>query len=315
MKRKALFGVVLVLGLSMTAAAWDVLAHAFIMEQIKGGPDKANGNEVYGMTSPDFVNYLMGTPYFDWLYNETHKDFMRVWNKAETPAEQSLAMGFVAHNGLWGADYAAHVSALTLADKTKGYVIQKAESIEAMFGGMGLWAQLGIDGEEYAPLRLELCHNIIEFVIDLQVWYSNPTIANRVIAAAAGRDASMQHLVKTAYAGLFVAYSRKTGEPLNQPAALSILQGYEHAFQERVALYGSLFASADTMEKAIENLSGYLSVLASQMFGLNITPTQVGQILGFVLLSGVTNDVAPELGATINYVHDQLIAHQIVYGM
>jgi len=315
MKRKAFFAVVLVLGLSMTAAAWDVLAHSFIMEQIKGGADKANGNEVYGITSPDFVNYLMGTPYFDWLYNETHKDFMRVWNKAETPAEQSLAMGFVAHNGLWGADYVAHVSSLTLADKTKGYVIQKAEAIEALFGQLGLWAQLGIDGDAYAPLRLELCHNIIEFVIDLQVWASDPTIANRVVAAAAGRDASMQQLVKTAYAGLFVAYSRKTDAPLSQPAALSILRGYELAFQERVALYGSLFASANTMDEAIVNLSGYLSALASQMFGLDIPPAQVGEILGYVLLSGVTNDVAPELGATINYVHDQLIAHQIVYGM
>jgi len=315
MKKKALFGVVLVLGLSMTAAAWDVLAHAFIMEQIKGGPDKANGNEVYGITSPDFVNYLIGSPYFDWLYNETHKDFMRVWNKAETPAEQSLALGFVAHNGLWGADYVAHVSALTLADKTKGYVIQKAEYIEALFGGLGLWANLGIDGEAYAPLRLELCHNIIEYVIDLQVWYNNPTIANRVVAAAAGRDASMQHLVKTAYAGLFVAYSRKIGEPLTHRAALGILQGHELAFQERVALYGSLFASANTMDEAIVNLSGYLSTLASAMFGLDISPTQVGEILGAVLLFGVTNDVGPELGATVNYVHDQLIAHQIVYGM
>jgi len=315
MKKKALFGVVLVLGLSMTAAAWDVLAHSFIMEQIKGGPDKANGNEVYGITSPDFVNYLMGSPYFSWLYDETHKDFMRVWHKAETPAEQSLAMGFVAHNGLWGADYAAHVSALTLADKTKGYVIQKAEYIEALFGGMGLWAQLGIDGEAYAPLRLELCHNIIEYVIDLQVWLTDPTIANRVVAAAAGRDASMQKLVKTAYAGLFVAYSRKTSEPLNQPAALNILQGYERAFQERVVLYGSLFAAAGTLDEAIANLSGYLSDLAGEMFGLEISADQVGQILGAVLLFGVTNDFGPELGATINYVHDQLIAHQIVYGM
>jgi hypothetical protein len=311
MKTKALFGVVLVLGLSMTAAAWDVLAHSFIMEQIKGGPAKTNGNEVYGVTSPDFVNYLMGSPYFNWLYDETHKDFMRVWHKAETPAEQSLAMGFVAHNGLWGADYTAHVAALTLADKTKGYIIQKAEYIEALFGE--IWAQLGIDGEAYAPLRLELCHNIIEYVIDLQVWLSDPTIADRVVAAAAGRDASMQRLVKTAYAGLFVAYSRKIGEPLSHSAALSTLQGYENAFQQRVVLYASLFASADTLDEAIANLSYYLAALANEMFGLEIDPTQVGQILGAVLYYGVTSDVATELGATVNYVHDQLIAHQVVY--
>jgi len=69
------------------------------------------------------------------------------------------------------------------------------------------------------------------------------------------------------------------------------------------------------MEEAIGNLSGYLSVLASQMFGLDISPAQVGQILGAVLYYGVTNDVGPELGATINYVGEQLAAHQVIYGM
>ena len=313
MKKRALCGVVLVLGLSMTAAAWDVLAHSFIMEQIKGGPDKANGNEVYGITSPDFVNYLMGQPYYGWLYDETHKDFMRVWHKAETPAEQSLAMGFVAHNGLWGADYAAHIAALTLADKTKGYVIQKAEYIESLLGAMGVWAELEIDEEEYLPLRLELCHNIIEYVIDLQVWLSDPTIAGRVAIAAAGRDASIQRLLKTSYAGLFVAYSRKIGEPLSHENALSTLLGYESAFQARVVLYASLFPADGNLNVALGNLSVYLSALANQMFGLIIDPAKVAEILGGVLLLGVTNDVGPELGATINYVHDQLIAHQVVY--
>ena len=123
----------------------------------------------------------------------------------------------------------------------------------------------------------------------------------------------MQQFVKTACAGLFVSYSRKIGEPLRHSAALSILQGYESAFQQRVVLYGSLFASASDMDEAIANLSVYLSALANEMFGLNISPTTVGEILGGVLYLGVTSDVGPELGATINYVHDQLIAHQIVY--
>ncbi len=105
MKKKVLFGVVLVLTLSLTAPAWDVLGHAFIMEQIKGGPQNATGNELYGITSPDFVNYLLNTPYYDYLYKTTHTEFMRVWNMATTPAAQELAMGFVCHNGVWGADY------------------------------------------------------------------------------------------------------------------------------------------------------------------------------------------------------------------
>lgn len=318
MRRKALFGVILVLAISMTASAWDVLAHSYIMEQIKGGPGDANGNEIYGITSPDFVNYLIGTPYYDWLYSQTHKNFMRVWHMAgngnKADAEQSLAMGFVAHNGLWGADYTAHVSSLTIGDPAHGYVIAKAIQLEQLFGGMNVWYGLGIDGEAYLPLRLELCHNIIEYVIDIQIWMQDPGIASRVVAAAAGRDASMQTLVKTAYAGLLVGYSQKTEAPLNQPAALALLQSYESAFQVRVVMYASLFASATDLNGVLGNLDGYLSALAANIFGLNLAPGQAARLLGAVLEMGITNDVGNELGATVNYVRDQLVAHKIVYG-
>jgi len=315
-KKKALFGLVLVLSFSMTAAAWDVLGHAYIMEQIKGGPQNANGNEIYGITSPDFVNYLIGSPYYDWLYDQTHRNFMRVWRMAgsgnKASAEQSLAMGFVAHNGVWGADHVAHSSSL-VGDPSKGYVIDRAIMLEAALGQMGQWTAMGIGEEAYYPLRLELCHNIIEYVIDIQVWLMDPAIADRVIAAAAGRDGSMPHLMKTAYAGLLVAYSQKTDGPLTHPAALAMLQSYEAAFQQRVVLYGSLF-KATTLDGVIENLSGYLSALANQVFGLLIPPDQVGQILGAVLAMGLTADVAYELDATVEYVRNNLATHNIVYG-
>lgn len=318
MKRKALFGVILVLAISMTASAWDVLAHSYIMEQIKGGPGDTNGNEIYGITSPDFVNYLIGTPYYDWLYSQTHKNFMRVWHMAgngnKADAEQSLAMGFVAHNGLWGADYTAHVSSLTIGDPAHGYVIAKAMLLEQIYAGYGIWTGLGLDGNDYQALRLELCHNIIEYAIDVAVWQTDPGIAARVVAAAAGRDASMQTLVKTAYAGLLVGYSQKTDAPLNHPAALALLQTYENAFQTRVVAYATLFASASTPEQVLSNLDGYLSTLAAQIFGLTLDQGEAAQLLGVVFQAHLLDDLGNELGATVNYVRDQLVAHKIVYG-
>ena len=237
MKKKVLFGVVLVLILSLTAPAWDVLGHAFIMEQIKGGPQNANGNELYGITSPDFVNYLLNTPYYDFLYGATHKDFMRVWNMATTPAAQSLAMGFVAHNGLWGADYIAHVSSLT-TDPTNGYVINKA-----IDGGRALCpiGHLGHDGTraatEYAGFRRELCHNIVEYVDRHPGLDGRPDDRRpRQGGGARTQRPIMQHLVKTAFGGPLVAFSQKTAARLNHPAALAILLPAETAFQERVAI-------------------------------------------------------------------------------
>jgi hypothetical protein len=312
-KNKALLGLVFVLALSVSAPAWDVLTHSFIMEQIKGGPLNANGNEVYGTTSPDFVNYLLNTPYYSWLYDTTHSDFMRLWRMATTPAEQSLAMGFVTHNGVWGADHMAHYASLT-GDPTQGYIIAKAAMVEAFFTAQGIWDMLGLSGDPYQPLRLELCHNIVEYVIDIQVWMADPGIATRVMAAAAGRSANMQQLVKTAFAGPLVAYSQKTEAPLNHPAALAILQPAEISFQQRVTLYAGLYATATDLNGVLTNLDGYLRALAAQMFGLSLAPGQAGQLLGLVLQLGFTADAPIELGATINYVRDQLAAHNIVYG-
>jgi hypothetical protein len=313
MKKKVLFGVVLVLALSLTAPAWDVLGHAFIMEQIKGGPQNTNGNELYGITSPDFVNYLLNTPYYDYLYKSTHTDFMRVWNMATTPAAQSLAMGFVAHNGVWGADYPAHYSSLS-GDPTKGYIIAKAEALEQAFGQMGVWGQMGLTGDMYLPLRLELCHNIIEYVVDIQIWMTDPGIASRVMAGAVGRAPIMQQLVKTAFGGPLVAFSQKTEARLNHPAALAILLPAEISFQQRVALYAGLYATSDSFDEVLANLDGYLRILASQMFGLTLQPGQAGQLLGAVLQMGLTADAPYELGATVTYVQGQLAAHNIVYG-
>lgn len=318
MKKKVLCGVILVLSLTMAAAAWDVLAHALIMEQIKGGAGQANGNEIYGITSPDFVNYLYGSAYYDWLYDQTHTNFMRVWRMAgngpKAEAERSLAMGFVAHNGLWGADYIAHSSSLTIGDPAHGYVIAKAALLEQIYAAYGVWAGIGLDAPAYLPLRLELCHNIIEYAIDIAVWQANPGLAQRVVAAAAGRDASMQQLVKTAYAGPLVAFSQRTEAPLTHAAALTMLQSYETAFQQRVILYATLYASATSLDGLLANLDGYLAGLASTIFGLTLQPGQAAQLLGLALQAGLVNDVGAELAATVGYVGGQLKAHKVVYG-
>lgn len=312
MKKKVLIGIVLILAFSMTAPAWDVLGHVYIMEQIRGG--SANGNEMYGITSPDFVNYMIGTPYYAFCYDQTHTDFMRVWhmsgNGIQSEPLQSVALGFVAHNGLWGADYIAHVSALS-GDTTKGYVINQAIYLEQVYAGAGVWTAMGIAEAPY-ELRLELCHNIVEYVIDMQVWLQDPAIAGRVVAAAAGRDSGFPALVTQAYSKLLAAFSQTTEAPLSVAAAAAFIQGYEAAFQQREVLYASLYASASDFPGVIANLSGYLSVLANTVYGLETVPAQVEQILG--LAFSVLPNAMNELNGTVNYVRGQLAEHHVVYG-
>ncbi|HMA54566.1 MAG TPA: hypothetical protein VKT17_08880 [Acidobacteriota bacterium] len=314
MRNKVLIGAVLILTFSMTASAWDVLGSAYVMEMIRGGAGNAPGNELYGSTAPDFVNYMIGTPYYSFCYDLTHKDFMRAWhmsgNGIKSTELQKVALGFVSHNGLWGSDYIAHVSALS-GDTTKGYVINQAIFLEQVYAQAGVWAALGIADGPY-ELKLELCHNIVEYIIDVQVWLHDPTIAGRVVAAASGRDSGFPALVTRAYSKLLADFSQTTEAPLSVPAAAAWIQGYEAAFQQREVLYASLYASAVDMSAVMTNLSGYLSVLANTVFGLSTTPAEVEQILGLAFT--VLPNAIGELNATAEFVKGGLAAHHVVYG-
>ena len=313
MKKKVLIGIVLVLSFSMTAPAWDVLGHAFIMEQLRGGAGQANGNELYGITAPDFVNYLLPTPWYGFLYGQTHEDFMALYDKALTPAEKALAVGFVAHNGVWGADHPAHYASLTIGDPTHGYVINKATLLEQIYAGYGVWAAMGIAGAEYADFRLELCHNVVEYAIDISIWSVDPGIASRLAAAAAGRAPSMGRLVVAAYAEPLVAYSQETVAPLNFDAAAAILRPAEAAFKQRDITYAGLFIGATSVEQVLGNLDPYVKGLAAEIFGLTLADGQAAQLIGLALQAGLFNDLAGELAATVQYVGEQLAAHNIGY--
>src|SRR5512138_1989727 len=311
MKKKILIGIVLVLTVAMTAPAWDVLGHAFIMEQLRAG--SPNGNELYGITAPDFVNYLLPTPWYGFLYGETHSDFMALYNKAVTPAEKALAVGFVAHNGEWGADHVAHYSSLTTGDTTQGYVIIKAKLLEQIYAAYGVWTAMGIDGAAYADFRLELCHNVVEYAIDIAIWSFEPGIASRLAAAAAVRAPSMGRLVVAAYAEPLVAYSQDTSAPLNLDAAAAVLVPAETSFKQRDITYAHLFIGATSVEEVLANLDPYVKGLAADIFGLTLADGQAATLIGIALQANLFNDLQGELTATIQYVGTQLALHNIGY--
>ncbi len=311
MKKKILIGIVLVLTIAMAAPAWDVLGHAFIMEQLRSG--SPNSNELYGITAPDFVNYLLPTPWYGFLYSETHSDFMALYNKALTPAEKALAVGFVAHNGEWGADHVAHYSSLTTGDPTQGYVIIKAKALEQIYALYGVWTAMGLDGAAYADFRLELCHNVVEYAIDIAIWSFDPGIASRLAAAAAVRAPSMGRLVVAAYAEPLVAYSQGTSAPLNLDAAAAVLVPAETSFKQRDITYAHLFIGATSVAEVLANLDPYVKGLAADIFGLTLADGQAGQLIGIALQANLFNDLQGELTATIGYVGAGLAAHNIGY--
>src|SRR4030042_2528454 len=80
---------------------------------------------MYGAVTPDMFNLLFGYPNQNYLWNETHNEFMKVVDKAQLRVMKAFAYGFESHNEEYGADYSAHKhSAMGLGD---GYVNVKRD--------------------------------------------------------------------------------------------------------------------------------------------------------------------------------------------
>ncbi len=312
MKKKAIGILCLLFSVAVLAFPWESGTHAYIMTRISSSTGAQLANEIYGITAPDLVNFLVTSPYRDYLYNQTHTDVMRLWRQARNgekfDLELALAYGFVAHNGVWGADSTAHVAALTTTSATgepEGYIITKAKMLDQYLADT--WAALGIGGAEYADLRLTICHEIIEIIVDIQIWNAEHGIGATLVNAAATRTNNIKFLLKRAYAGNLVAYSNQIGEPLNQPMAFSLLADNETAFQQLMLMYGTFFTLPD-QATIVGALGGYLSVMAVN-YGVTISPEQVAGLLQMVLASGLTGDAMNEIEATITFVKDQLALH------
>ena len=300
---------VFVLTASQGAFAWGSLTHAFMTGQIVTEEDESRLNAVYGSTAPDFANYMFGSPYQGYLMDRTHNDFLRVRKMASGGPghilERALAFGFVAHNE---EDAIAHSHSLTL-DPGSGYVIQKAEVLNALLGPA--WQILGIDSEEYAALRAELSHEVIEFAGDLFLaLYVDPESGKLLSDAARACSPDFSRLLAKAYAGNLVSYSNRIKIKLNQPSAAGILTSSELLFRGGMLAYGGLFTG--TPEEVFNNVVLYLQQLAS-LQGLQIEdPALVAQVIQAALFV-IQDDFAPEVFQTISFAAERLAKKQIAY--
>lgn len=316
MKRKWVLGLTFVSSLAIftaTAYPWGAATHAYVAKQIGKSTAAAEANEIYGIMVPDLVNFMLNSPYRNYLYDQTHHNALRVWRQARNgrkyELEQALGFGFAAHNDSWGGDFTAHHDGRTWGQGV-GYVIAKAALLESNLGSYGIWVALGVDGPEYAPLRLELCHEVIEIAVDVRVWMLDNGIGTSVLQANQTRDDNMRELLQRAFAGNLVAYSNQIDMPLNQPQAEALLFDAEANFRQTMAMYGFVF-TLPTMDLLITGLADYLVILAQQGYGLSIPPAQIESAIGAGLL--FTEDAFAEIIETVAYIQEQLAAYKVQY--
>jgi len=315
--RTSLLALVLILGLGASQAwAWGSATHTYIDDRLnRQGPGQKNLAEMYGGVAPDLFNYLFAS-YQPYLYDETHNDFLKVWKAAgpgECSVRRALAYGFVSHNDLWGADVTAHHNGLTFG-QGQGYVIAKAQALKPYLNAAV--ANMGIALPDAAAL--DLCHNFVEYGVDVLVKNLDARVGAKMAEAALKRDPALPALLVQAYSNNVAAH---LGIKI-QDAAKLILTA-EQSFRKTKIYEGQALMQDNATAIALlaEELADFAQAYLAS-FGVTLPPG-VGReqivllaenFIG-VAMDMCQGDFAQEITKTITFVNEQLDKHGIDCGV
>jgi hypothetical protein len=293
------------------AYGWGSATHAYIDDHLgKKGPVK-NLNEIYGAMVPDVFNFLFSNmDMMKYLYTVTHyqgvgyaDDYLNVWENSHNFLSKATAFGFVSHNGNFGADLTAHHHSLFF-NENHGYVIIKAAELN---GFLNL-AQYGFPQEVVD----ELCHDLIEFALDIMITQKNKGLAAKISKAAMLRTPEFPLILVKSYADGLV---EQNFPGIDHPAAIKLILKTENEFRKSMISYGqALMQDQDT---ATNLIAQHLVDLAKVFLGELPAPDSVFLELAKTGLSLSMQICSPdfyiELDRTINFVSGQLAENDISY--
>jgi len=305
-------GVIIVSAFMVNQAfAWGSATHAYIDDHVgRKGPVR-NLNEIYGGMAPDVFNFLFGNPAMRYLYTVTHyqgypDDYLNVWDNSHTLLAKAVSLGFVSHNGDFGADHTAHHYSLFFKNN-KGYVIEKAEELKVILKLEDL--ELGLSDD----VINELCHDLIEFALDIMITQKDKSLAAKISSAAMLRTPGFPILLVKAYAdGL--ALQNFAG--IDYPTAIKLILQSEKEFRKSMISYGQ--ALMQDQEIAIDLIAHQLVELAEAFLGglpagsepkfLELAKTGLS-----ISMQICSSDFYIELDRTINFVSGELANKGISY--
>jgi hypothetical protein len=305
-----LIGVILVSVFTVSQSfAWGSATHAYIGDNLgKKGPVK-NLNEIYGGMAPDVFNFLFSNlDMMKYLYTVTHykiypDDYLKVWDNSHNFLSKSIAFGFVSHNGNFGADVTAHHYSLVFKNG-EGYVVIKARELNNYLK----LQQYGFSNE----VADELCHDLIEFALDIMITQEHKSLAAKISSAAMLRTPEFPLILVKAYAkGL--AQQKFTG--INYPTAVRMILQSENEFRKSMISYGQ--ALMQDQQTAIDLIAQQLVNLAKAFLGELPGPEYMFLKLAKTGLSLSINicssDFDIELEKTIDFVSGELADNGISY--
>ncbi len=299
-----------VLAFSPRAFAWSAAAHTFMTEQFA---HKNKLNAFYGSYSTDIFSYEFD-PCFVGLDDQFHHDFMPVWNGALTEPSvppNAAALGFVAHNDVWGEDATAH-HAIPELGQADGYIMAKAAELLDILNTEPEFKEYQ-DLEIPDGIGIVIAHEMLENSVDVLVTRLDPKVGRKITESALGRSNKFPGILADAYASGYAACAG-----MDEATARGVIMFAEGQFRRNMMVYG-VFLSQDE-ELAILLIAQQMAEIAEAFFaayGIEIPAgTDLVSLTELAIERGMDlceDDFEAELNATAGYVKDNLDSNGISY--
>ncbi len=295
-----LVAVVCLCGAGGPAFAWGSATHAYLADRLGNARlEPLDAQELYGAMAPDLFQSDIALALDPLLFVYTQgapgqEGFMAVWEAARGPVQRAFAWGWAGHNEVWGEDATAHGT---------GYVVQKAQLLDAGLEQMGVWAQVEQQfGLPLAPEdRLLFCHLAVEYAGDLVLRGAAPDVGEKVIGAALLRSRDVPRLLVQALAG----------------ANPDDVTRMEDRFRRSMLVYGGAMLQDDDFAARFFALdmtrfvAAYLEYKGVPDVNALRPMLQELALLGITQALPLLGDYAGELEATLASVQAELVAHGV----
>ena len=289
---------------------WGSATHAYIAVELNDQEQSTNLTEIYGALLPDAFNVMFGDPYQGQLWTQTHYEFMKLVESAESEHDKALAYGFASHNEAWGADQTAHISSISYPGA--GYVIRKQDELAAILEPQVrlflLFSGVPNSSAVVNEVLPTVAHTAVETAIDLLICQNeDPDVGQRLVLAARTRGWSAPILLCKAYATDFAATAGTT-----EAVAAPLIIAAESEFRHQIELYGTALTQEDPVGALAEQGADLAKLLLAAELGIVVDiPVDLMTEILDTATDLVKDDYATELAATVTYVREELESHGV----
>ena len=288
-----------------SALAWGSATHSYFAKKLGKNNGYINLQEMYGAVVPDMFNLMFGHPYRNYLWTQTHYEFMKLVDVAKIGIGKAFAYGFASHNEKWGADYTAHICAVL--NPGEGYVVAKTNMLAPLLEPK-ITEFLIANGIPYTPelvqeLSLAFADSSVESAIDLLVSQNeDKQVGAQMALAAQLRNLFVPFLLAKAYAQDLAQQPDMTNYQ-----ATSLIFNAEKQFREYIKSYGIMLTKDERIDLMAQQGAQLAQERLEKEYEISVVVPPGLMKESLLAATGIVKyDYSLELTATLNYLKTQL---------